>query len=391
MQLSAAALVAPWREAVVAHRRFLHAHPELSFRERETAAYIRRELARCGMECTAVPGGNSLVGRLRGKAPGRTVAFRADIDALPIQERNDWEYRSQNDGVMHACGHDGHTAALLGLAELFAKNTALIRGEVRFVFQQAEEVPPGGGEALVHSGVLEGVDAVFGAHIWSPLEVGTIGCKEGAIMACADKFTIAVKGQGGHGSEPQNTDDVLLLGASIVQQLQSIVSRKIDPRVPAVLSVCQFHAGSAFNIIPDRCELGGTVRTCDETVRDQIPRLIRAAAESIVGAVPGAGCQVEYTKGYPMVVNDGHLTDLVAKAVRTDTAHAYREVPAVMGGDDFAYYRQAAPSVYFFVGGGNSQKAIVQPHHHPRFDFDEDALHILMEVFLASYLRLCGE
>ena len=370
---------------VIAHRRHLHMYPEISFNETETSVYIRAELDKLGIKYTTIA--NSVIGRIKGIKPGKTVAFRADIDALALQEQNDVPYRSKNNGAMHACGHDGHTAALLGLAEVFAENPDLINGEVFFIFQHAEEMLPGGAIALIENNIMDDIDTIFGIHLWPDLNTGTIGYTRGPMMACTDRFNISLKGQGGHGSAPQSTKDSLLAGTALVQQLQSIISRNVPPLVPAVLSVCYFNSGSAFNIIPESCNFGGTIRTCDEATRALIKQRIQKIAECTAAAYD-IELEINYAEGYPALVNDADTVDKAVVKISEITDHQMEEVTPVMGGEDFAYFTQKKPGAYFFVGCRNKEKGLSNAIHTPLFDIDEEALAVSVAAFLGMYFSV---
>ncbi|MCU0617126.1 MAG: M20 family metallopeptidase [Gemmatimonadaceae bacterium] len=375
---------------VIAWRRHLHRHPELSFEEHATAQYVYDVLvALPGLELSR-PTATSVVARLRGALPGRTIAVRADMDALPIHEENDTPYRSTKPGVMHACGHDGHTSILLGLATVLAAARDRLHGEVRFIFQHAEELSPGGADALVDAGVMDGVDDVIGLHLWSSMPVGHIGLVAGPAMAAPDTFQCTITGRGGHAALPHDTIDPIAIGAQVVSALQQIVSRQVDPLEPAVLSVTQFIAGTAFNVIPNSAYLSGTVRTFDATLRRQIPermdRLIRGICDGF-----GATCEFTYELGYRPVVNDAALTARLADLVsRTFGEHVLTPLRPVMGGEDFSAYQQRAPGVFAFVGAGNVARGITAAHHHPRFDIDEASLDVGLRYLVAATVELLG-
>jgi amidohydrolase len=357
---------------VVAWRRHLHRHPELSFEERETAAFVAATLEGFGdgLEVER-PAENSVVARLRTGRPGPVVALRADIDALPIDEQSGVEFASENAGVMHACGHDAHTAMLLGAARLLSEaREDLPGGELRFVFQPAEELAPGGARDLVAAGVLEGVDLVYGCHLWTPLALGNVAAMPGPFMAAADFFTLAITGRGGHGGLPHLADDTVAIGAQVVTNLQHVVSRRVDPLERAVLSVGAFHAGDAPNVLPDRAELAGTVRTFDAAVRERMPVLIEAVVRGVTSA-HGASYELDYRLGYHPVVNDERATALVRDAIG---AEALTDLAPIMGGDDFSAYLAEAPGCYAFIGAGSEESGATFPHHHPRFRIDERAL-----------------
>ncbi len=355
-------------------RRMLHAEPELSFEEVQTPAMIADYLERLGIEVKRGVGGRGVVGYIRGSKPGKTVALRADFDALPIQEETGLPFASKRPGVMHACGHDGHTATLLVLAKALVENREKLEGTVVLIHQFAEELAPGGAIEMIEDGCLEGIDAIYGTHLWSTMPLGQIGYRNGAIMAAADRFDIVIHGRGGHGASPHETVDSIAVAAAVVGQLQHIVSRNVDPLKSAVISVGSFQAGGAFNVIADSATIIGTVRTFDPEVQQLVMRRIEEVTKGISEAM-GATHTFEYKKGYPAVVNDPLETARfvqLAKNVQPD--HLIQEMAPVMGGEDFAYYLQHVPGTFFFTGAGNEEKGIIYPHHHPKFDFDEFAM-----------------
>lgn len=375
--------------SMVERRRHFHRHPELSFMEKETSAFIAEKLRDLGIETSENVGGFGLVGKIRGGLPGKTVALRADIDALPIQDEKSCEYASQHPGVMHACGHDGHTAALLAVAEYFSKVKAQLSGEIRLIFQPAEEVCPGGAKSMIEEGALDGVDVIYGVHLWTPIPVGTVASAPGPLMASTDEFFIDIQGCGGHGGMPHKTVDSVVAASSLVLQLQSVVSRSVDPLDPAVVTIGAIQGGTAQNIIADRCKLSGTVRCFREETRELIRARIYALAEGTAGAY-GAEAHLNYMMGYPSLVNDA---DEYARFTREAPGVLGLRVelsPKIMPAEDFAYYLQQVPGCFMFVGAGNPDKGAVYPHHHPKFDIDEDAmLHAagLLITMAESYLR----
>jgi amidohydrolase len=364
----------------VAWRRRLHAQPELSFREHGTARFIRETLASFGGLEIESPTETSVVARLRGGRPGRTLALRADIDALPIQEQSGVEFSSCAEGVMHACGHDGHTAMLLAVARLLVADRAELSGEVRFLFQHAEELPPGGAAELVAARALEGVEAVVGCHLMSTLELGKVAALDGACTAAADTFSVRIQGRGGHAAFPQQTVDPIAVAAQAVTNLQHIVARNASPLDSLVVSVARITAGNADNVIPETCEFGGTVRSyrleTRERTRESIARVLNG-----VTAAHGATYELDYVDGYAPVVNDPSLAALVREAAGADRVV---EIEPVMAGDDFSAYLSVAPGCFFFVGAGDERAF---PHHHPRFTIDERALPVGIETFTQTALR----
>lgn len=369
---------------MVERRRYLHQHPELSFHEVETPNYIASRLEELGIEVRRNVGGRGVVGTIRGGKPGKTVALRADFDALPIQDEKTVDYRSTVPGVMHACGHDGHTATLLAVAEVLASQKEQLTGNVVLIHQHAEEVVPGGAREMIADGCLEGVDVIFGTHLWSTTTLGTIGTRVGPVMAAADKFELTLFGRGGHGAKPHETIDAVVLGATIVKELQSIVSRRLDPLQQAVLTIGTLHAGNTFNVIADRAQLTGTVRTFDEAVAQKIVSEMERTIKGICDAA-GATYTFHYETGYPAVINDlveTRFLEAVAREVIGDTS--VFEIDPTMGGEDFAYYLKEVPGTFFFTGAGDASH---YPHHHPRFDFEEPAMVDAAKILVEATLR----
>jgi amidohydrolase len=376
------------RHDVITWRRHLHQNPELSFHEEQTARFVRETLESIpGLEISR-PTRTSVVARLRGARPGPVLAIRADMDGLPIQEENDFEFASARPGVMHACGHDAHTAILLATAKTLAGLRAELSGEVRFLFQHAEELFPGGAEEMIEADVMDGVDVVIGAHVWSPLEAGKIGIVYGPAMAAPDTFWITVHGKGGHAALPHQTVDPIAVGAQLVSSLQHIVSRSSDPLSTVVVSVTQFVAGTTHNVIPGSAEMQGTVRTFEPALRDRIPELMERTVKGITDA-HGATYDFKYQHGYRVVVNDPRITGVLERTVREVLGDSAVDLMKPnMGGEDFSAFQEKAPGCFFFIGAGNAGKGIVHPHHHPRFTVDEDALHVGVKVFVNAALRL---
>ena len=373
-------------------RRYFHQHPELSFHEIHTPEKIANYLRNLGLEVKTNVGGRGVIGYIKGKKPGRTVALRADFDALPIQDEKDVSYKSTVPGVMHACGHDAHTSILLHVAKILSQISHELHGNVVLIHQFAEEMAPGGAKPMIEAGCLEGVDVIFGTHVWSTIPVGKIGYRVGPIMAAADRFEIQIIGQGGHGAAPHETIDPIAIGASIVQQLQQIISRRIDPVKPAVLTVSSFHAGDAFNVIPTTASITGTVRTFEMHIQEAIiSHMVKIVAASCEQA--GATYTFQYTKGYPAVVNSSDETALLVKnATRIMGENNVFELPQQMTGEDFSYYLQHVPGAFFFTGAGNKAKGISHPHHHAKFDIDERSMLIAAKILLAvtlDYLSDC--
>lgn len=367
-------------DEIVEIRRHLHENPELSFQETNTAKLIADYQEKLGHEVYRNVGGNGVVAYLRGDKPGPTVALRADFDALPIQEETDVPFRSKVDGVMHACGHDGHTATLLGLAKALNEMKKDLAGTVVFIHQHAEEVVPGGAKSMIEAGCLDGVDAIFGVHLQAEIPLGEIQYRVGGLMAAADFFEIHIQGQGGHGGYPHQTKDSIVIGSELVGHLQHIVSRKVNPLKPAVVSIGTFEAVNANNIIADTAVLKGTVRTYDDEVREQIEKEIKKIIDHTCSMYDAKGT-LEYRHGYPPVINHEAETQLAA-----DLAHdipgveRVTETEPVMSAEDFAYYLQKVKGSFIFVGAKHPTREFAYSHHHPKFDFDERAMLIAAKL-----------
>jgi amidohydrolase len=377
---------------VIADRRDFHEHPELAHQEERTAGIVADRLRALGVEDVQTGiASTGVTGLIRGRQPGegRTVLLRADMDALPIHEENDVDYRSQTAGVMHACGHDAHTAMLMGVTRLLMDRRDEFAGTVKVLFQPAEEAPPGGAKPMIDAGVLAEpkVDAAFGLHIDQDSPVGVISLRPGPAMAAADRFQIVIHGKGGHGAKPQDTIDPVVIGAQIVTALQTLVSRAVDPTEEAVVTVAVFKAGEAFNVIPDMAELGGTVRTFNNENRDLLEERIETLARGIAQAM-GATIDYTYARGYPATVNDEAMTELVREEAASVVGEEnVRHASLMMGAEDFSYFLEAVPGAFWFVGSQNPERGLVWGHHHPRFDLDEAALAIGIESMVNVALR----
>jgi amidohydrolase len=372
------------QEKLVDWRRHLHRFPELGFKEHLTAAFVQEKLTAWGIAHQSSIAGTGIVAILLGHKPGPVFAIRADMDALPIQEENEVPYRSCHDGVMHACGHDGHTAIALGTAYFLSQHPETFCGTVKIIFQPAEE-GPGGAEPMITAGVLKNpdVESIIGLHLWNNLPLGTIGVRNGPLMAAVELFDCTIQGRGGHGAIPQQTVDALVVGAQVVTALQSIVARNVNPLEAAVVTVGTFQSGSAHNVIADTADLSGTVRYFNPALGDLLPKRIEAIIAGICQSY-GATYQLKYYKLYPPVINDSAIANLVRSV-----AESVVETPAgvtpecqTMGGEDMSYFLQAVPGCYFFLGSANPERNLAYPHHHPRFDFDERALGMGVELFV---------
>lgn len=384
-------LIEEVKEEVIGWRRYLHMYPELSFQEVKTAQYVYETLKTFGDLEISRPTKTSIMARLKGQQPGKVIALRADMDALPIEEENDFNFVSRNLGVMHACGHDGHTAMLLGAAKILTKLKGQIRGEVRFLFQHAEEQPPGGAQEMVNAGVLEGVESILGAHLVSTLPLGKIGLSYGPMMAGADTFKITVLGKGGHASQPDQTIDPIAIGAQVVTNLQHIVSRYQDAQETSVISVTQFHAGSAINVIPSTVTIGGSVRCFNPDLQKKIPNFIERIVKGITEA-HGATYQFNYQFGYAPVINDEEVTRVIDETVCEVFGEDCRElVKPMMASEDFSAFQKVVPGSYVSIGAGNEEKGIIYPHHHPKFTIDEQALADGTKLLVHGTLKLLNQ
>ncbi|CAM2821815.1 M20 family metallopeptidase [Paenibacillus sediminis] len=370
-------------------RRYLHQHPELSFHEEHTAAFVASTLRSFDIDVRTGVGGHGVIGTIYGSKPGKTVVLRADMDALPIQDEKTVEYASKTAGVMHACGHDGHTATLLAVARYFKERPSEIEGEIRLLFQPSEEVCPGGAVGVIKDGALEGADVIYGVHLWTPIDVGTVASAPGPLMAAADEFFIDITGKGGHGGMPHMSVDSVVAASALVMQLQTIVSRSVDPLIPAVVTVGTINGGAAQNVIAETCRITGTVRTFDEDTRMLIRRRIEQMTEMICAAY-NTEASIRYVMGYPPLVNNDEETSrFFREAVKVFGEDKVGRIPKLMPAEDFSYYLENIPGCFMFVGAGNEAKGAVYPHHHPKFDFDEDAMIHAANLLIAmtqSYL-----
>lgn len=357
-------------------RRHLHQHPEVSFEETQTTLWLEQRLREMGIDAIDRPTKTGLVAHIFGTKQGKpaVVAFRADIDALPMQEENDLPYASANAGAMHACGHDGHAAMMLSLARMLHEHRESFCGEARLIFQHAEELPPGGAIELVRAGALEGAEAVLGLHLSSAFESGMFALKEGVLTSNVDRFTVTVTGRGGHCAFPEQCADPLLAASEIVIALQSIVSRRIPANEPAVVSVCEFHAGTAYNIIPNEAVLNASVRSFGAQTRQLIEREARTICES-VAAAHGCTARLDWFDGYPSVVNDAKLTAEAERVIVERFGAAQTQtIGVIMPGEDFSYMLAGRPGFFVELGTRNTEKQTDASHHNPRYRLDEDAL-----------------
>ncbi|MDR1137469.1 MAG: amidohydrolase [Synergistaceae bacterium] len=366
------------KDKIIRTRRHLHERPEISWRESGTTDYIEKRLRELGLvNITRGFGGTSsgVTADLEGAEGGLCVALRADIDALPITEENDADYRSKNDGAMHACGHDGHMSALLGAAEILSEARHEIQGRVRFIFQPAEEIgDPSGACEMVKEGVLDGVDAIGGMHLWSFVRAGLVQWRIGPVMASSDRLNVSFTGKGGHGAMPHTAIDPIVASAAYISAIQTITSREINPTDAAVVTIGRINAGETFNVIPGKAELLGSLRSFTPDVRDKMEERLRRIAGGIASAYR---CEAETSVKYmiPCVSNDARLTETLKEAAAEIVGYDnVEESPPLMISEDFSRYQEKIPGTFFFLGAGNEAIGASHPHHSPKFDIDESVL-----------------
>jgi amidohydrolase len=380
--------VAGFRDQAIRIRRDLHRIPETGFKEAKTSAYVAERLSALGLEVQTGIAVHGVVGLLRGGRPGPTLMIRADMDALPMAEETGLPFASTHPGCMHACGHDANMTMALGAAAVLARLKDRIKGNVKFVFQPAEE-GPGGAQPMIAAGVLENpvVDFAIGCHLWTERPEGYIGVRPGPIMAAMDRFDLRILGRGGHAAQPHLCVDALEVGAQAVAALQRIVSRHLDPIEPAVVTVGTFHAGTAFNITPSEAVMSGTTRTFSEAIwaswAGRIETVVRGVCESM-----GADYELSYTRGYPPTVNDAGMAGVVRRCAIQAAGEARVVVPELtMGGEDMSFFLKRVPGCYYCIGVGREGAA---PLHHPRFDFNEDVMGLGIETHCRVALDLLG-
>ena len=379
-------LVADQKDLIIQLRRDLHRIPETAYTEKKTSAYIANYLNNLKLEVKTGIARYGVVGLMKTGRPGPTLMIRADMDALPLKENTGLAFASEHEGAMHACGHDAHMAMVLGAATVFNTLKDEISGNIKFLFQPAEE-GPGGAEPMIKAGVMESpkVDYSIGCHVWPDIPEGTIGVRPGPFMAAMDRFDIKIKGKGGHGAMPHLSVDALEVGAQVVNALQRIVSRKMDPLEPTVVTIGTFHAGTAFNIIPAEAEMSGTTRTFNPDIWNsweaRIAKVVRGVCDSM-----GCDFELKFSKGYPVTINDAPMAEIVrgcaAKVVGEDRVVVPRKT---LGGEDFAYYLQRSQGCYFALGVGREGAV---PVHNPAFDFNEDVMLLGMESHCRIGLEL---
>jgi len=363
-----------FEEDIINWRRYLHAHPELSMHEVETAQFIYDKLVSFSPDLVIQrPTQTSVIARLKGGKPGKVLALRADIDALPIEEQTDLSFQSTREGVMHACGHDGHTAMLLGAARILIELQDKLHGEVVFIFQHAEELARGADEIL-DTGVLADVDYILGAHLYNQIPVGQFGLASGRMMSASDSFDISILGKGGHAAEPDQAQDLIHLGTEIVQSFSQLVARQVNANDQAIVSVTKFNAGSAYNVLPDQVQIAGCTRTFSDTTRDFIHHKMQGIVETL-SILYGAKGVIAWGKGASSVINHSEVTDIVRTVIENYFGkEAVQILNPQMISEDFGSYLKEIPGNFLFIGSGNSKEGITYPLHHPKFTFDEQAL-----------------
>lgn len=381
------------KDQVIAYRRYLHQFPEPSFQEYETSQYIYDEMSKLDNVEVTRPTETSVLVRITGGKPGKKIGLRADIDALPIQEeRPEFDFQSKKEGLMHACGHDGHTAILMVATQFLSEHADELEGEVYSIFQHAEELPPGGAQEMVATGLFDDFDFIYGHHLFSTLPLGTIDIKTGPNSGNSDLYELKIFGRGGHAAHPHKSIDPVVIGGQILEKLQTIISRKVDPLHAAVISNTVFQAGAsnALNIIPDTAYLGGSVRTDDSKVRELVAEEIEQVIKTTCDAY-GAAYELDYTYGYGTVYNDENTTEIVQNIADNLFPGETVELPLSLGGEDFSAFSDIVPATYVHIGAGNEEKGYDYPHHHPKFAIDEESFLIGVKMFVAvaaNYLKL---
>ena len=376
------------KDSLIAYRRDFHRNPELSFQEHRTGETVAAHLESLGLKVTRGVAETGVVGVLEGTSQGNTVLVRVDIDALPIQEPQDRPYSSQVDGAMHACGHDGHTAVGMVVAEILSRYKGAMKGQVKFVFQPAEEIMSGAAR-MIEEGVMKdpAVDKVLSFHLWSDLPVGQVVSQPGPIFSSADEIRIVIKGKGGHGGMPHLSVDPILISSHVIAALQAVVSREVPPTQAAVLGFGTIHGGTAFNVVSDEVELSGTIRTLDDSVRELMLRRAEEIAISVAAAFRGKA-EFHHVRGAPAVVNDAgvasHVAEVAASVLGSESVVT---IPPPQVGDDATFFLREAPGCYFLVGCANAQRGITASHHSAQFDIDEASLPIAAQVLAEATLQ----
>ena len=369
-------------------RREFHMIPELGFKEFKTSELISREIDSYRLEVKKGIAGTGVSTTLKGSGDGKTLMIRADMDGLPIQEKNDVDYISKHDGVMHACGHDGHLAIALTTAKILSRNKDFIKGNVKFIFQPAEE-EPGGAKPMIKEGILEDpkVDALLSLHIWNYLPVGQIGIRSGPLMASVDLFRLKIIGKGSHGAIPQDGVDAIVTSSAVINALQTIVSRELSPFESSVITMGKIKGGKAYNIVSQEVDIEGTVRTLSKELNKEMPIKIERIIKNITNAFR-ADYKLDYKFLYPVTENDNNMCNLVTdSAIEIIGEDNVIMADQTMGGDDVSFYLKEVPGCHFFLGSRNENKILDKPHHNQYFDFDEDCMAIGVEVLINSIIN----
>ena len=369
------------RSRLIQWRRDFHSHPELAYQEKRTAGIVLQHLQQCGFEVREGIGGTGVSGLVKGKAAGKTLMLRADMDCLPVQEENEKPYASVYAGRMHACGHDGHTAILMAVAEQLQKRKDHFKGAAKLVFQPAEE-GGNGAEKMIQDGVLNNpsVDVAFGLHLWNDKPVGQVALNRTALMAGVHSFDLVIHGRGGHGAAPHQTIDPVVTASQVINNLQTIVSRNVDPLDTAVVTVGSIHAGSAFNVIADSAALKGTVRYFNPSLGDRLPQIFERIVAGTTQSM-GASYSLQYEKATPPTINDPAWAEFIREIAAEIVGSENVIMDArTMGGEDMSFFLNEVPGCFFFVGSRNDEKHLNYPHHSPKFDFDEAAMEIGAEI-----------
>ena len=363
------------KQKLIDLRRDFHRHPELGLQEFNTAKKVEGALKALSLETKMFVNGTGVRGFLKGAQAGKTIALRADMDALPIEEETDLPYQSQNKGVMHACGHDAHTAMLLGAAMILSEKKGELKGNVVFIFQPAEEIGAGA-KAMVEERILEGVDSVFGLHVYSMLPFGTLNYSPGALMAAGDFFDVKITGRGGHGAQPHLTVDPIVIATNAINAIQTIVSREVDPLESAVVSICKMEAGEAYNVIPETATFGGTIRSHKPELREFIPKRVKEILDGVVLGMRG-NYEFNLMSKFPATITDEQMTAFVVNVAKEILGEdKISMMKPLMGSEDFSFYLQKIPGTFAFLGVENKEKGIIYPQHHPKYNIDEDILPI---------------
>ncbi len=379
------------KDKIADFRHYFHRHPELALQEFNTARKVGEILKGLGIETRMFVKGTGVRGYLKGSRAGRTIALRADMDGVAVQEEADVSYRSQNDGIMHACGHDAHTAMLLGAAMILSKWKKELTGNIVFIFQPAEEIGAGA-KAMIEEDVLEGVDGIFGLHVYSSLSFGILGYKSGPLLAAGDFFDVKIIGKGAHGGLPHLAIDPIIIAANAINALQTIVSREVDPLESVVISIGKMEAGKgAYNVIPDSATFGGTIRFHNPELREFLSKRMKEILHGLTSAMRGS-YELNVMTKFPPTINDEKMTALVVKVGKDILGeNKVLQMKSVMASEDFSYYSQRIPGTFIFLGVENKEKGIIYPWHHPKFDIDEDILPIGTAIHVATALEYLRE